>query len=231
MAWRYLIGLLIGLVSLGFILEMMYFPGLNMSKQLDKWWPLFIIALSGNYLLRRRENPWGTLLLIGLGIFLLVRQQSLDIYGMQILGFTVAVILLLFSLRLLLPRTAGKSAGRSGIPVMFRPSVKDLIVFGGSHAHSKSQQFQGGKVLTVMGDYELDLREAMLSPQGADLEVRALFGSVVVRIPPEMKFTVEGKPFLGSLDNRARSLVADEPGRPTLRLQLRATLSGVTLTN
>jgi predicted membrane protein len=230
MAWRYLIGLLIGIVSLGFILEWMYFPDLNMVLLLTGWWPLAVIILSGNYLLGRRDNPWGTLLLIGFGIFLLVRQQNIDISEVTLL-FTIAVILLLFGIRLMLPRSAGKRSGKSGIPVMFRSAVKDFIIFGGSQTRNESQQFQGGKVLTVMGDYELDLRKAMLSAQGADLEVRALFGSVIVRIPPEMSFKIEGKPFLGGLDNRARSIVANEPGRPILRLRCRATLSGVTITN
>jgi predicted membrane protein len=109
--------------------------------------------------------------------------------------------------------------------------MKDFIIFGGSHARNESKQFQGGNVLTVMGDYELDLREAMLSPRGAELDVCALFGSVIVRIPPEMSFKVGGKPFLGSLENSARMIVADEPGRPILRLRCRATLSALTITN
>jgi len=230
MAWRYLIGLLIGIISLGFILEWMYFPHLNMVLLLTGWWPLAVIILSGNYLLGRRDNPWGTLLLIGFGIFLLVRQQNIDISGVTVF-FTLAVILLLFGIRLMLPRSAGKRSGKSGVPVMFRPAVKDFIIFGGSQARNKSQQFQGGRVLVVMGDYELDLREAMLSPQGGELEVRALFGSVTVRLPQEMSFKIENKPFLGGLDNRARSIVADEPGRPVLRLRFHATLSGVTITN
>jgi len=231
MAWRYLIGLLIGMVALGFILEMMYFPGLHMFDLLNQWWPLFIVVLSGNYLIRHRENPWGTLLLIGVGIFLLVREQNLHMSGPELFGFTLAVVVLLFSLRLLLPRSARQAADRSGIPVMFRPTVKGFIIFGGSHARNESQQFQGGSVMTVLGDYELDLREALLAPKGAELEVRAVFGSVTLRIPQTMSFKIEGKPFLGSIENSARMMVQDEPGRPTLRLRLQATLSGVTITN
>lgn len=234
MPWRFLFGILITLIGLGLFLDQAnIIPQFEMLRVLANWWPLLITILSLNYLVRKPENPWGTLVLVGLGLALLVRSMDLVVDNKpNPWPFLSTIALTLFGIRLLLPQIQRlPRIGKSGSHANFRHAMKDFTIFSSARSCNESQQFQGGKLTVVLSDYEIDLREALLSPQGAELDLRGFIGHFILRVPQHMAYRIDNKPFLGVFDNRARSLVLDEPGRPTLVVRFNTALCAVTITN
>lgn len=60
----------------------------------------------------------------------------------------------------------------------------DLVsIFDGKQLRSTADPFYGGKITTMFGGVELDLRDAHPSPTGIDLDLAILFGGVSVVVP------------------------------------------------
>lgn len=57
-------------------------------------------------------------------------------------------------------------------------------IFGPLAYQSKAKQFKGGTLECWYGGGVLDLREAVLAPEGATLQVRAIFGGGQILVPP-----------------------------------------------
>jgi len=68
----------------------------------------------------------------------------------------------------------------------------------------------------VFGSTVLDFREARFSSQAVTLEVRAVFGSLEIIVPPQLAVECDGSSIFGSIESHAHA-VAD-PDRPILRI-------------
>ena len=95
------------------------------------------------------------------------------------------------------------------------PSADEIVavaIFGPLDFHSTSQNFRGGRLECWYGGGVLDLRDAVLAPEGATLQVRAVFGGGQILVPPEWKVvsTVRG---MGGLQDirEAKGYAADAP--------------------
>ena len=103
-----------------------------------------------------------------------------------------------------------------------------VAVFNGIDLASQSATFRGGSVLAWFGGVSLDLREATLAP-AAQLEIRALFGGVAIRIPPTWRVEAHGTAVAGGWD--ASAVQPDDPEAPMLSVNVVAALGGVSITN
>jgi hypothetical protein len=59
-----------------------------------------------------------------------------------------------------------------------------VTLWGGTKLRSTARAFRGGTILTWWGGTELDLREAALAEDGADLRITNLWGGAKVIVPP-----------------------------------------------
>jgi hypothetical protein len=69
-----------------------------------------------------------------------------------------------------------------------------VAIFGPLEFHSTSRNFRGGRLECWYGGGVLDLRDATLAPEGATLQVRAVFGGGQILVPADWKVvsTVSG---------------------------------------
>lgn len=241
MAWRYLFGIFVLVLAAGFLAQQMgpvQGNALWFVALLAAWWPLFVIAIGLNQLFRRMERPWGSLAIIAVSMLVLVwttDNRPHDLAGW--VTVVVAILVLMLGLRMMLPRRMRKLESRTtissggGRSLRFAHTLKEFQVFGGVQFHNESQQFQGGNLRTVFGEYEVDLRGAALSRGGADLQLTAVFGNIVLRVPEEMTVQISGTPVFGNIDNNAKQIVPVEAGRPVLRLKCQAIVSAIEITN
>ncbi len=95
------------------------------------------------------------------------------------------------------------------------PSADDIVavaIFGPLEFHSTSRNFRGGRLECWYGGGVLDLRDATLAPEGATLQVRAVFGGGQILVPSDWKVvsTVRG---MGGLQDirEAKGYAADAP--------------------
>jgi hypothetical protein len=134
---------------------------------------------------------------------------------------------------------AGAVAGFAGAAAFMRHAVASegnedsdelalVAIFNGIELANRSATFRGGTVLAWFGGVSLDLREATLAP-GANIDIRAMFGGVAIRVPPTWRVEAHGTAVAGGWDNRA--VQPDESEAPALLVNVVASLGGVSITN
>ncbi len=95
------------------------------------------------------------------------------------------------------------------------PSADEIVavaIFGPLDFRSTTRNFRGGRLECWYGGGVLDLRDAVLAPEGATLQVRAVFGGGQILVPASWKVvsTVRGMGGLQDL-REAKGYAADAP--------------------
>jgi predicted membrane protein len=231
MRGRLIAGLLLLLVGTGLILDLQGY--IHFGDLISKGWPLVLVVVGLVHLATRTRRPFGGLLLILIGAFFLLKNFGYlpkawgAYFGALVLIFIGLV--LLFSPR----RRHGHWPGRGPNTWSQSDSSEERIhrsaVVGGFDERVHSRPFRGGSVDAFMGGGKIDLRDAELPPEGADLEANATLGGIEVIVPTSWRVEVSGSPFLGGIDNRTARPA--DPNAPVLRVKANAFLGGVDVKN
>ena len=109
------------------------------------------------------------------------------IIGLGIVGMTAGMVA---------AAATAMNLKRSLVPTT-DPSADEIVavaIFGPLEFHSTSKNFRGGRLECWYGGGVLDLRDATLAPEGATLQVRAVFGGGQIVVPNDWKVvsTVQG---------------------------------------
>ena len=109
------------------------------------------------------------------------------IIGLGIVGMTAGMVA---------AAATAMNLKRSLVPTT-DPSADEIVavaIFGPLEFHSTSRNFRGGRLECWYGGGVLDLRDATLAPEGATLQVRAVFGGGQIVVPSDWKVvsTVQG---------------------------------------
>lgn len=213
MNWgRIYFGLLI--VAVGVILLLDNSDVVDAGDIFSTWWPLALVVAG---VLSFIANPghWpAALILTAVGGTLLL--ATLDVVDMSSIVFPGVIILV--GLLVIFGRGLG-SRTQTG------DEVSSFNVFSGSELASHSRQFSGGSVSAIFGGAEIDLRDAMPTPE-AELDVFTAFGGVEIRVPDGWRVDVRGFPLFGGFENvtSKEKLPADSP---TLLVKATALFGGV----
>lgn len=106
--------------------------------------------------------------------------------------------------------------------------VDTFSMFGGSTRINNSQNFKGGSIAVIMGGFNIDLTSAMLSPEGAILEITAIMGGGKLLILGSWRVSVTSLPLFGGVDHeRAMNAVTPEIDGPLLKIHATAIMGGV----
>jgi predicted membrane protein len=82
--------------------------------------------------------------------------------------------------------------------------VKEQVVFGSVKRKVDSNDFQGGKLESVFGSIDLNLRRAQISSpeRSATIEVNAVFGSIELRVPETWRVVTHAAGIFGSIEDK-----------------------------
>ncbi len=83
-------------------------------------------------------------------------------------------------------------------------------IFGPLAYHSTARDLRGGRVELWYGGGVLDLRDALISPRGATLELRAVFGGGQILVPADWRVVSNIRGLGGLQDIRAAKSYADD---------------------
>lgn len=190
-------------------------------------WPLILVVLGIGRVISPREptqkaQGW---FLIAIGFFL----------GLHTLGFIQIarywpLILVGVGLLMLQRSLRGKTAKAERVVPAEVDVLDEFVVMGSLRAQSCSQHFQGGDVMVLFGGCHLDLTEAALAANRVELNVRALFGGIEVRVPEGWSVLSQGTGLLGAFEDKTRHRPEVDPPK---RLLVRgfAVFGGVELKN
>ena len=99
--------------------------------------------------------------------------------------------------------------------------IDEVAIFGGRVTRVESNDFAGGKVTCVFGGCELHLEKAEMSPEGAILDVTAIFGGTKIIVPKEWNVKVEVVSILGGFADKR--LYATEQSKSGKTLVIKGT--------
>jgi hypothetical protein len=80
------------------------------------------------------------------------------------------------------------------------------------------------------GGVNLDLREATLAPEGADVELDAMMGGIKLTVSPDWHVEVDQDVSAGGIEERLTPLEELPPGAPLLHVVARARMGGILVT-
>jgi len=107
--------------------------------------------------------------------------------------------------------------------------IRLVAIFEPLSYRSSATRFRGGQVDCWYGGGVIDLRDAVLDPDGARLEVRAVFGGAQIVVPESWRVTSKVVGIGGSGDGRAR--VEYEAEAPHLVIEGLALFGGFGVTS
>ncbi len=213
-----------------------------------QFWPVILIAL-GVSKLASSGHPSSLIpgvILTGIGtVFLL---QTLDIITGDMWRYLWPGILIAVGAMMLArhldwnlppgPAEAPSQPGQPGQPGQAPPMggsganrLHIETVFGGDRRRIVSQDFEGGKISTVFGGVEIDLRDAATTRREIVLHADAVFGGVELTVPETWNVEVRGAGvFGGYLDKTYRSHQTD-PNAPRLIVKGGAVFGSVIVRN
>lgn len=204
---------------------------LNMLAGFTAWqfWPLIFVLAGLLHLIGvgpTARRPFG-LLLTGIGGVLLAHTLGFInihwglVWPAAIIAVGLYLVFAVATRRRPPPKGGGGSADR----------VNGHSIMGGTEEQNDSQKFEGGEASAVMGSYELDLSRAEIAGDEADLVLKAVLGSVEVRVPERWRISVKGNPVLGSVEDKTRMDPDPPEDRKTLTVHGTAVLGSVEIRN
>jgi Cell wall-active antibiotics response 4TMS YvqF/Domain of unknown function (DUF5668) len=235
--------LLIGafLVLMGLLLALDQFGWVE-SAHLMRFWPLLVV-LYGLTILQHggRGVVFGSIVVLIGGWLLLNTLHLLTLAPWQFLG---PLILVVVGARILLrggaprqppappPSMEGYTPSLTTSPAS-SPPVSDHISMFGMMGSTKQRVsgaiFRSADMTSFMGGCELDLRDALLGPDGtAYVDVFALMGGAHIIVPAKWKVVMQATPIMGGVEDKSRPIMGS-----TQILYVRGTvlMGGVEISN
>jgi predicted membrane protein len=102
--------------------------------------------------------------------------------------------------------------------------LDDNVLFWGVEKKITSKAFKGGEINTVFGSYELDLQDAKIAKEGAELNVNCAFGGVEILVPDNCRVITNGTGILGGW---TPNIPTSEVEKPVLTIKGVATFGAV----
>ena len=85
------------------------------------------------------------------------------------------------------------------------------------------------RVVSFMGNVELDLTNVRLGPGASHIEIRCMWGNVEITVPPDIRVEVEGEPVIGTFEVARKVPSTLSPEAPLLRITGSVVMGAVTI--
>jgi predicted membrane protein len=129
-------------------------------------------------------------------------------YGAAIAAFGLLVLIAVGSIRYMKERPTplfeNSSESSNG-------KIEAVAVMGQKHFTSHATEFTSADAVGVMGHCILDLRQATLTGEKAEIDAVAVMGQVQILVPPDWIVIPDDVITIGSLVNRARHSDVENP--------------------
>jgi hypothetical protein len=206
------------------------------AEVIVRWWPLLVMVFGLAKLLGwgTRQSTFAAVLWLLAGTWLMLHALGVVRYGIAGLW---PLVLILIGGRIVMNSTRSSSVRQAPGPGAASAStgadgrVKVDAVMAGMERRFRAGVFGGGVVNSVMANVELDLREATLADARAELEVNAVLGGIVLRVPRGWAVVNEATPVMGAIEDHTEPPAATETRRDTLVLRGAAVMGGIEIRN
>lgn len=135
-------------------------------------WQMLLIGI-GIFSLIGGNRTSGTILII-IGSFFLVEKMVIIPYELRQIGWPLLIIGI--GLALIFTHRQRYKPPKPELEKMGTEYFDDFVIFGGREIIINSNKFLGGKITSIFGGAEYDLRQALLSDNGAIIDCVCVFG-------------------------------------------------------
>ncbi|HEX3684110.1 MAG TPA: DUF5668 domain-containing protein [Bryobacteraceae bacterium] len=192
---------------------LLFLSNLGLLPEFNFWafWPLILVVGGAGKLVSdhsRTGQAIGIVLIAAGSLFLLVSLGILHIRAhddswplslLLIAAGALALIKILDANDRARPRLGFPAAGGVSADVL-----KEQVVFGSLKRKIETPNFLGGKLESVFGSIDLNLRGAQISSpdKSASLEVNAVFGSIELRVPETWRIVAHAAGVFGTIEDK-----------------------------
>ncbi|HVN48044.1 MAG TPA: DUF5668 domain-containing protein [Bacteroidota bacterium] len=165
-------------------------------------WPALLIVFGFAHLFQHRTPGGGTvwsIVLIFVGTAMVC--DRLEFISFNVWDFWP--LILVFAGIMLITQSSFRRWQRSPSSTPGDPAnlITATAIMGGSRRYVTSKDFQGGNLFALMGGIEIDLHDADIQTE-ATLDVFALMGGIVLRVPEDWLIVVNTLPVMGGVDDK-----------------------------
>ncbi len=213
---RSIVGIIFVLAGLFFAVRYIDIIPNFVERILFSWQALFII-IGIIFIVKKENSRTGIILIIIGGISLISRFNFFwfDLSGLWFPAILIAVGFIIFGKSRNKKKAYRKKAYHPGL------DDSDIIdrtcILGGGSIFHTSQNFQGGKLVAILGGFKLDLTEAQLAEGVNVLDITSILGGVELVIPSEWRVKVTGTAILGAYEDKRKTYsrveIETDPGR------------------
>lgn len=222
MSFRVIIGTGLVIIGAGFMLDQL--DVIEFGPILATWWPLILIAVGAIQLATRSVPVPAGVFVILLGAFFQI--DRLDIVDVNLGALFWPLLLIVVGGYMLLSRSGWRSTR-----IDSDEQLDSFAIFGGMERRIDSQSFQGGSAVALFAGTDIDLRDAKLHPDGAEMDVTAAFGGIEITVPDSWKVRMTGLPIFGGWSNKTRMRDAADASAPQLNVRCVAAFGGIEVHN
>ena len=196
---KLILGFILVLIGLAFLAERTGLIPNNLRNILFTW-QAFLILLGVVFVSNKEKRATGYLLMLIGGVFIIPEIFNVSIETRRLFWPLILIILGLFFIF--------GSRFRRNFNVDSEESVLDYIddvnIFGGHERIVTTQNFRGGRVLAIFGGGEYDLRQSLVSKEGAEMEVINIFGGSSFIVPDDWNIKIEVAGIFGGFSDSRR---------------------------
>lgn len=112
------------------------------------------------------------------------------------------------------------------------PLLNEFAIFGGGERRFGGADFEGGQMNAIFGGFKVDLKQAAMKGNQADLEFNAIFGGGEILVPETWNVVMRGLGIFGGYSDSSRHPKMDDPASvKTLVIRGVAMFGGVEVKN
>jgi hypothetical protein len=208
-SFSFLFGVLI--VAAGVVLLLDQQGLINADRVFSYFWPVVLIAAGSTMLLdcrgRGSRGIWGIILLAIGGLLVLENLGYAHIRFDTIWPLIIIGVGVLMIWQAAGPRMGGDGSASSLWSNMFNhwgrsesteSDFNGIAILGGFKRRITTKKFKGGKVLSFMGGFQIDLRQADMEGDSATIEAMSVMGGGEIKVPAAWLVSMEGLSLFGA---------------------------------
>ena len=188
------------LIGLGIILGINALEIAYIDIFFDGWWTLFIIIPCFIGLFNDKDKTGS---LIGLVVGILLLLSCNHIFDIEIVWkLLLPIILVMLGISCIFKNGLYAKTLKEMGPVR---GQEFNAVFAGQNLDFSHESFEGGKLNSIFGGIQCDLRKANISDKSI-IEANSIFGGITIFVPEDIEVKVVATPIFGGVSNKKRKL-------------------------
>ncbi len=180
-------------------------------------WQMLLIGI-GLFSFIGGNRTAGTILML-IGGFFLIEEVVHIPYVIRQIGWPLLIIGI--GLALLFTHRSRNQLPKVESEKMGTEYFDDFVIFGGREIFINSRNFLGGKITSIFGGAEYDLRQAELSENGAVIDCVCIFGGSGFKVPPDWTIKNEISTIFGAFTDKRGMSVHEVSYSPSKTLILK----------